>query len=166
MVLPIVAATVAFAVILMAVGAVPQSADTGSAGVSGSMTVFTTGLSTNSTTSTSAGSNTTVDVQPDFANVPHHIYKNPGANMTLLAWVTDPVTVSGVVTTPDNVTLPMTETYNANGTVYLKITLGESFPSGYYTLLVSVVKGPNTSITMSSEDESFAETTGYPGLHP
>ena len=123
-------------------------------------------VDTNSASSTSSWSNTTVYVRPDFANVTHREYKDPGTNMTLVAWVTDPVSVSGTVTTPDNVTLPMSVRFDANGTVYLSITLGAGFPSGYYVELITVVMGANTSLTGNSETWTpSTQPTTYPATH-
>jgi len=100
------------------------------------------------------------------SNVPHREYKDPGTNMTLRAWVTDPISVSGEVTTPDNVTLPMSVTHNANGTVYLTITFGSSFPSGYYVERITVVKGANTSLTGNSETWTpSTQPTTYPATN-
>jgi hypothetical protein len=120
-----------------------------------------------STTSGSTWFNRSAGFRTDFANVPHHVFKEVNSWMTIRSWVTNPEAVFGMITTPDNVTLPMNELILANGTVDLSLTFGQDFPSGQYTVLITVTKGPTTSLTWVSVEESpLSEPVPLPALVP
>ncbi len=108
-----------------------------------------------------------VAVHVDLANKPLIYEKDPCCDLMINAYVDNPIDVSGTITDPNGIIKPMTKILLGNGKIQLGFNVTQSDPSGKYTVLVKVVKGPQTS-DLSIDTGEFNHEKYRPALasHP
>jgi hypothetical protein len=83
-------------------------------------------------------------VYPYQSNLVRDVTKGTNTTLEMTVAVTNPVSVSGIVSTPLDKTIPMTESFVSGGVVTLTLTLGPNWAAGTYRVSVSIMNGRDT----------------------